>query len=369
MTSRRFVLALIAASAFVGQSAGPVVAASSVSSATSAVHPAASSAKWGWVTVRRTGASYAPAASDQGNSTGGADTVEYAGTGTVIVFMNGIGDPGGTVEVSPLGRRDRVCYVYAWGSTSQGGIDEQMGVICSTSAGTLVNTGFTLTFFAAVADAGHLAYLEADQDATTEYSPAAVTSFDSEGGANTIHREGPGDYLVTLPHLGVSHGDAQVTQDIVGANPPRQTEPAGTAPMTPCQVLTLYPTAPDETVHVQCHDLSGTLTDARFTLMFMDGEGLKGSGHGKVAYLWAKRPSTASYVPASGYRYAKPSATLTLSGMPSGGTVKLSPTGLDAANCIVGSIRASGSPQTIGVRCFDLSGAAADTYFMLAYER
>jgi hypothetical protein len=101
--------------------------------------------------------------------------------------------------------------------------------------------------------------------------------------------------------------------------------------------------------------------------------------HSPVAYFTADQPATGSYVPDADLRYSSANKLPhvnrsskgvyvgTLRGMPAGGAALASGFGPTAARCQISSIRTSGTPQKVGVRCFRPSGAPADTQFELSY--
>ena len=103
--------------------------------------------------------------------------------------------------------------------------------------------------------------------------------------------------------------------------------------------------------------------------------------HSRRAYVWAFQKTSPSYEPTSAHRFSSARSPSTVTrlgvgnysikfpGLPPGGAAVVSPTGPGKSVCSVSSIRTSGSPLKVGVRCFGLSGAALDTAFMLAGER
>ena len=114
-------------------------------------------------------------------------------------------------------------------------------------------------------------------------------------------------------------------------------------------------------------------------MTFVKGIGLSGFHGLSNAYLWANRPTAASYHPRKRYTFStagtKPTIKRTsrghysviLPGMPKGGAVQVTSYGIGTIRCILSSIRTSGLPQTVGVRCYDVAGHFQDGQFTLAY--
>jgi hypothetical protein len=106
-----------------------------------------------------------------------------------------------------------------------------------------------------------------------------------------------------------------------------------------------------------------------------------------VAYLFAHRTARASYQPPAGFHYSSSGKTprverlgkgryrVTLPGMPTRGSAQVTPYAAKNGagewiprHCVIGSI-ATTLPQRVSVRCFDTTGALADSRFMLAYAK
>ncbi len=374
MTSRRLLLGLFVSTALLASTVASALAVGSAG--TGPIHPSGFDTRWGWVTVRSSAASYTPAARDQGNSLGGTNTVQNFGAGHFIVHMAGIGETGGNAQISTLGS-DRFCGLGQWGEQ---GANENISVYCYSASGLPSKAKFTVTFINSESQTGVMAYLVADQPTTPDYTPYVVTSRNTTGGTNTIHRSSTGTYVVTLPGLASAHGNVQVTATPNAAA--GRVAPAG-APLgaTVCDVAAWYPNGLDESASVLCFDISGSLADAEFSFIFTNGQGLKGPGVTKVVYLWANHPGKASYVPKAAYRYSDPSGservtrqgtgryTAILSAMPKGGAAKVTAYGSTSTRCSIASVRTSGTPQQVGVACYDSSGAPTDSKFSLSYER
>ncbi len=68
-------------------------------------------------------------------------------------------------------------------------------------------------------------------------------------------------------------------------------------------------------------------------------------------------------------RTSKGVYAVTLPGMPSGGAAIVTSYGARSHQraCQIGSIRTTGTPQQVVVRCFKYAGAPADSMFVLSY--
>ena len=340
-----------------------------------------SSTSWAWLTDQNPNDvhTYTPAAVDQGNSSGGTNTVKYKGTGRYYVTMAGVGATGGVVNVTPLGSAARLCNMSGWGAV---GADEYAYVQCSKLNGALAASRFVVTFLAASGDAGNLAYLLLDSPTATNSTPDATWSYNSTGGINTAHRISAGRYVFTLPNVGSNHGNVIVTAYYrLGQRGVDSAAPAtATTYMSICSVFS-WGGSPNLSVTVDCDDPSGAPIDTAVNLIYTLDAGLKGFGGQRVAYLWADEKSAATYTPDTNYQYSSAASsaqitrqgpgryTVTLAGMPKGGAAEVATYGFPNRACQVGSIRTSGTPQMIQVLCFDLAGHPKDAQYTLAYER
>jgi hypothetical protein len=137
----------------------------------------------------------------------------------------------------------------------------------------------------------------------------------------------------------------------------------------------------DKWVDVRCWEPDGDDEIYReHVVVFMKGLGLKGIKRKHVAYVVARRPQSASYVPGAISTYNSAGGTnrvrrlgtgsyeVTLAGMPLGGAAQVTPMIESARHvCSVASIERSAPPQRVRVRCFDGAGVPADVRFSLSY--
>jgi hypothetical protein len=212
---------------------------------------------------------------------------------------------------------------------------------------------------------GKAAYFLADQPTAPGYSPNPQWSYNSTPfNTNFVSRMSVGRYYVQIPGLGSAGGSFQVS---------------AFADTNACRAQNAFAANGGEVIIVKCRDSFENPIDAIFDLTFMEDQGLKAVSLPRQAYLWANRPTAASYQPAAAYRWSSvdgvPTVTRSAAGRYSvelpgqrlGGAALVTPTGLGTARCNVASIRTDALPQRIGVSCFDFVGAAADSAFTLAY--
>jgi hypothetical protein len=350
---------------------GTAVSARTPAAATSPAGDA--NTRWGWVTARHKSGTYVPAARDQGNSTGGTNTVLAESGGGYEVRLGGLGvlkgvdGFEGVAHVTALGKTAHTCDTVFW---ADDGGDEQLLVQCYDAAGHPANSKFTLTFTARTGAGGKLGYVTADQPTQSSYVPTNSTSYNSTGGTNHVTRSGVGDYRVKLPGLAGSRGTVQVTG---------QTGKTGVDVV--CNAVSWGPSSSAEIVDVTCRNNLGAAVDAPFSVSYLWHAGLKGVGAPKVAYLRDDQKKASVFTPAAAYRYSLPSGALTvrrngtgvyvatLSAMPLGGTAVLTPLGSGKRRCMVGGIQTVAKPQRVTVRCFTDSGSPSNAKFTLAYER
>lgn len=342
---------------------------------------------WGYVVVRQPNANmYEPAAMDRGNSTGGSDLVTHTGHGTYEVGFAGIGTSGGSALVSPLGSSSRRCAVDIW---FQDSANELVDIDCYTASGAPADSTFIVTYVNSVANSGRMAYAEGqcvngtDSDANCcPASPSCTPAEDQYDSAATPHDTGitmeelfDGThpfYRLTAAHLGQTNLEFGGTIAVAAL---------GGSPTTCRGGVWGWGGGDTEALFVTCYTPSGTAVAAPFDIVFMQKLGLKGDGGAHVAYVYADQPKKTAYTPAAASRYSSAGKApkisrsgpgtyvVTLAGMPDGGAAIVTPVGNGKTACTVASIRRSGTPQKVGVRCFAPSGAAADSQFTLSYER
>lgn len=336
-------------------------------SVTTVAPVSAAEAYWAWVVARHPASlSYTPAAIDQGNSLGASNTVVHDAIGRYTVTLGSMGGSGagGIFQVGVLGAQPRFCAVYNWGPN---GPDMQAAIRCHSSDGVPAESKIVVAFQDRNFDEGREAYFLADQPTAPGYIPMAPYNYNStNGGINSVTRQGVGRYYVQLDGLGSAKGSVQVSVH---------------GDVHACRAQDWFAAATGEVVRVRCRDDMGQPVDSLFMLTFVQGQGLKGPHGTRSAYLWANRPTASSYHPDAHYRWSSAGTTptvtrsavgvysVTLPGMPRGGAALVTATGSGTPRCIVGSIRTDASPQRVTVRCFSVAGAPHDASFTLTYLR
>ena len=180
-----------------------------------------------------------------------------------------------------------------------------------------------------------------------------------------MSRLGVGSYKAWLPGVfAETAGNLQVVGEVAACHVTKRKDVAS-------PIASSY-------VYVRCRNFAGDPTDAYFWLSYTKDIGLKGVPGASQAYLLADKPSAASYHPAPAFRYASTGGaatvarsgagryTVTLPGMPAGGTAQVTAVGPSDVMCQLSSV-ATSLPQRVGVRCFTPNGTSADSKFYLSY--
>lgn len=326
-----------------------------------------------WVTVRSPGlASFTPAAADRGNTTGGINKVVRTAVGRWQVRFPGIG-VGAVPQVVALSTQPRRCQITGFGRNATRGY-AWTNVACFRPGDIPVDTRFTVTT-ARLGTSGDtarflgLAY--ADQpSAVSPYVPTLRRN--STGGTVEVERQGTGSYRVRFATpLGDAKSVALATA-VSSALQPRA-----------CQVTDWGHDsgAGIATITVACQNGAGVAADAAFTLHYTVRAGLEGLLQGPNASFWNSTETSATpWQAAVFYDYSSAGKVsriaqlstgvyrVTLKGMPSGGTAIVNAYG-EGRVCQLGSIRTSGTPLQVEVRCFLFDGTTADLQFQFAYTK
>lgn len=138
----------------------------------------------------------------------------------------------------------------------------------------------------------------------------------------------------------------------------------------------------NETATVLCFDAAGAPHNEHFDLVYQSHVGTFGDSSRGTAFLWANQQTAASYTPDTNYQFNSTGGTntivrnevgdytVTVPGLDKiGGHVQVSAYGQVAARCKVSGWEQGEVGTTIGVRCFDATGAASDQRFTLVYAR
>jgi hypothetical protein len=226
---------------------------------------------------------------------------------------------------------------------------------------------------------GSEAYVWANEPSTASYTPSSYYSYNSYGATNTITRQSTGVYVVHLPYM-ADGGTVNVTAYDGDDN---------------CKVdywsHSGFGYNALENVVVDCYTPAGAPSDSYYDVSFVNQAGRVGSSDfaaDSLGYLWANAPTTASYTPSLYYQYSNfddvntitrnstgvYTITFTfLQPVPTsdGGAVKITAYGSNDDTCQSGGWGGSGSPsynESVTVRCFTPSGAAADSEFSATFS-
>lgn len=362
MNTPRRTLALIAA-------AGLTLLASSVPVSAAPPAPAGTTPTLsGWVTVRQPRSiAYTPAARDRGNSAGGVNVVVRQSTGHWRVTMPDLNASGGDVQVVSMSMRPRICYVDDW----SGGGDLDIHVVCTDHFGEPTDTPFSVVFLEGTAgdggSAGRLAYFY-NSTAFSSGTPSLTFQYTSALTTIDVTRTGIGVYTAFVPGVSESGSGGNVQVSSRG-------EPSL------CSIGGWNHPNPDLAISVRCYGLEGTLQDRHFDLVYSRKMGMEGFAGGPSAYLWADQPRAPRSMPNSIYTFNSARKGMTVSrlskgtylaklrGMPTGGAAIVTSYGTKSRHCQLTSIRTSGTPQQVGVRCFTATGTPVDSRFTLSYTR
>lgn len=209
-----------------------------------------------------TSASYVPANSYQGNSTGATNRVTRWGVGGYQVWMPNLGGSGGHVQVTAYGTGSERCKVGGWGPS---GTDQVVSVRCFTAAGAPVDTRFTATFVrdATIFGAGWTccqpdgiptAYVWANEPTSASYVPSTAYQYSNSRArdAISITRLGTGAYAIQHRFMRFTAGNVQVTAYGGGSEH--------------CNVAFWNAAG----IQVRCFDAGGSPADALFTASYGD---------------------------------------------------------------------------------------------------
>ena len=344
-----------------------VVATLAAASTTAAVDAGRVPDDWGWAVVRSPGRSwYEITGKNRATSTGGKVIFKRAAKGYYRVRFKGIVTDTPHVQVSPLSSAGDMCSYYGLGFS---GKPLEVYVSCRDRKGEPADVRFMVNFVEAHGfGAPAMAYAWAQSPKYPEYPAHPVYSYAWNGNDITVKRLGAGKYRVSLPGSGYIKGNIQITR--FGSNKARI-----------CRVESWADGASRLDVIVRCRDQKGKAADAQFQLLFTADTGLKGNRGADWFYLYANKPKTKGYRPTSDYsswsgfgrswvkREGPGRYTVRLPTMPLGGAVQV--TAVDGYKyCNASSVRLSGPPQRVSVRCFKANGTArADARCMLSYVK
>jgi hypothetical protein len=291
-----------------------------------------------------------------------------------VSFPNVGSEVGGNVQVVAYGSDPGHCKVEGWASN---GTTLDVTVRCMDMAGNLVNRLFAVSYQRIPSPSTGLqgGYLYSSRiNEPGAYTPDPYYSWNSAGQRNRVTRIVQGQYTVQFPGITVTGGTVRVSA--YGANSDY------------CNVASWG----SRSVDVRCYDSAGNPKDSAFSVAFTD------SGFpGTFAYVWEDNATrTDRYAPNSLYQKAKirtrsgsvPASimstrnntgdyTLELPGVaPFSSNVHVTSYGSgNNVSCQVASWSAGTSVgpnledrrENVNIRCFNPSGAAADSRFAMTY--
>lgn len=300
------------------------------------------------------------------NSTGAHNSVVRNGVGNYVVTFPGLAGAsanGGTVDVTGY-ETSGYCKAAGWRTI---GTAVALNVVCFAPGGDADDAEFDALFAASGSSApADLSYLWANEPTQTSYTPSTIYQFNGGAGADTVARNGTGEYTVSIPDIGVNAGTVKVT----GYND----DP------TNCDVQG-WGGSPTLEVSVFCNDSSGGAADAYFSMTWANDTSLLGTAGGKWGYVWANEPTAASYTPDPTYQASSGNHavnTVSRSGVGSytvdfptlsGKKGDVQVTAYDTTDvCNTsgwGSDGAGGA--VVSVNCYNTAGTPADSYFTAQY--
>jgi hypothetical protein len=320
---------------------------------------------WGWLTARKpTTANYTPGALDQGNANGYMDSVARYYAGHYEAKFPQIQNPNrvGAAIVTALSTSPRLCVMSDIGSPST---PDEINVDpnCYGPGGGQRDSEFSVIFTTGGVDSGALAYVWANQAGSPSYTPDPNYQFDrSSATPITITRPGLGTYKVTLPGISGGVGNIQVAA----------VEDAF------CRIVSWLLATPT-VVTVKCFSpFTDTASDTQFELAYTNGVGLSGVAGQSAAYLFANKPTTASYTPGAAFSYTtgmpmtvKHNGTgaysISLPGMLARGAAAVTAAGSGSkSRCQLGTIGIT-TPMKVSVLCFSPTGAPLNSKFTFSY--
>ncbi|HEY3181299.1 MAG TPA: hypothetical protein VGJ77_00570 [Gaiellaceae bacterium] len=324
---------------------------------------------WGYVWANdATAASYTPNTQYQRNSTGALNTIERTGTGAYTVHFTKLGIYyGGTVDVTAYGSGSENCKVGSWGPSLS---DMRVYVRCFDAAGSPVDTQFAAAFTRPTSSS-QFGYVWANNPSSASYTPNSWYQFNSSGASNTVTHSSTGLYQVKFPGIGGSGGTVKVTAYGYGNEY--------------CKATSWSSFGSDVYVNVACQTPTGVLDDAYFTATWHASIGLLGTltdSSSERGYVWADQQSAASYTPSTSYQYNSDGLTNTITRSATG-TYQVTLPGLSTTRghpevtayspsgsttrCKIQNWGWSGGDETVNVLCFDATGAAADSRYVLTF--
>ena len=208
----------------------------------------------------------------------------------------------------------------------------------------------------------------------TPYYANADHSYNSAGGKTLVTRLGIGYYQVDFRKL-FTNGALNNVQ-VSAVNTRGYCESSGWDSEGTFQAAKMW---------VTCFDRTGAMADTQFSVLYQKRTDYLGSHTQGIAFLWADQPSAVSYTPEANYNFNSSSPGLfntiqrnstgdysvfipDLTGPGGNAQVSAYSSTNTPFRCKAVSTQAPGiSGSIVHVLCFDQTGAAADSYFSLAF--
>lgn len=187
--------------------------------------------------------------------------------------------------------------------------------------------------------------------------------------------------LVEIFHLGIGTYDIEMGRIYIPDPSNLQVSSAENTTLSYCAIVGWsHGQGRNVDAYVNCYDINGNPTDSYFSFLYQSREKPFGSADKGIAFLWADQPTEASYTPNLAYQYNSTGATNTMvrngtgsytAAIPGltkkGGNVQVTAYGSAPARCKISGWSSGQAGTSVNILCFDVTGAAADEMFTLAY--
>jgi len=307
---------------------------------------------------------YTPTAQFSYNAGGGPITHTRTGTGVYNLDWEGmeaVGVNAGTVQVSAVWNADGYCRIAAWGP-------RDVDVHCYDGDGSPADRIYTALFLKPPKKpwARSFAFARADEPSRPfAYHPEPAESFNWAAGGESIfvERLTTGRYRVDFLGFGALPGPPNVQVSQLGAGGGGN-----------CAIGDDTFDTGGETSQVFCDDASGSLSDERFDLFLLKAS----PGTTSTFYAFAHDELASAYAASNAYNPSGGSTTATRSGT---GVYAMTWAGARSFGDNKGHVQVSAEPgpsrckvaswgvETVNVRCYDPSGAPADSAYSVLYLR
>lgn len=197
--------------------------------------------------------------------------------------------------------------------------------------------------------------------------PSTTYSFNSKGGANSIVKNGVGNYTVTFGNLAATGGMVHVST--YGAT------------SHSCKTGGWGVSGANEIVQVRCYTTAGAPVDTTYTVSFEKPI----VNPGPIGYVWADQAATAlnvAYTPSPTWSFNSTGGansvtrtgtgayTVRLNGLGvAAGHVQVTPYGTGTELCKVLNWGPTGADQLVRVQCYAAGGTTVNTRFNVTYSR